>query len=65
TALTFHARDADELAERLKELLDDRADARGLADSALALLGQDHSPARMAEELAQMYGRIVAAPTPP
>ena len=60
TALTFQAGDAGELAVKLKALLDDRAAARSLAENALALLRENHSPARVSQQLAEIYRAVVS-----
>jgi len=60
TALTFRAGDAAELAGKLKALLDDRAAARSLAENALATLRENHSPARVSQQLAEIYRAVVS-----
>ena len=60
TSLTFPAGDAAELTVKLEALLDDRAAARGLAENALAHLRENHSPARMIQQLAEFYRGIAA-----
>jgi len=58
TALTYTVADAEDLTGRLDALLDDRAWARSLAESALDHLARHHSPARMAACLADLYHTI-------
>lgn len=64
TALTFKAGAAAELAERLTALLDDRASARALAENGLTLLRQNHSPAKAAGKLAQLYRSVAGRKSP-
>ena len=64
TALIFQPNNADDLAARLTSLLEDRAGARELAQNALDLLKENHSPARMAEELAGLYDAALGEPVP-
>ncbi|MHC4717654.1 MAG: glycosyltransferase family 4 protein [Planctomycetota bacterium] len=61
TALTFEANSSDDLAAKLTALLDDRAGARELAQNALTLLKENHSPADMADRLAQFYHAVLGA----
>ncbi len=64
TALTFSPGDAEDLAGRLNALLDDRAWARSLAESALAHLREHHSPAKMAGRLAELYRSVTGRKAP-
>jgi len=64
TALIFEPGNAGDLAARLLSLLDDRAHARELAQNALALLKDNHSPAHMADQLAGFYHTALGAPVP-
>ncbi len=61
TALTFEADNGNDLAAKLTSLLDDRAGARELAENALAMLKQNHSPANMADRLAKFYHAALGA----
>ncbi|KPK85617.1 MAG: hypothetical protein AMJ81_03230 [Phycisphaerae bacterium SM23_33] len=64
TALTFKAGAASELAEKLIGLLDDRVSARSLAENGLALLRENHSPAKMAGRLAELYRSVAGRSQP-
>ncbi|HET6427947.1 MAG TPA: glycosyltransferase family 4 protein [Phycisphaerae bacterium] len=64
TALIFEPNNADDLAAKLTGLLDDRAGARELAQNALALLKENHSPADMANQLADFYDATLGATVP-
>ena len=59
TALTFPGGSAGELTVKLKALLDDRAAARAMAESALAHLRAHHSPAKVARQLVEIYRSIL------
>lgn len=61
TALTFPSSSVEQLAARLKALLDDRAAARALAENALAHLREHHSPAKMAKRLVEIYHIVLSA----
>ena len=62
TALVFPAGDSAELTVKLFSLLEDRAAARSLAEAALAYLREHHSPAKMVEQLVQLYQDAIRAP---
>ena len=61
TALQFTPGDCDELTMKLVSLLDDRAAARALAESALAALRELYSPAAAVGELVAIYRHLTAA----
>ena len=64
TAMLFQAGNPADLTGKLTSLLDDRASARSLAESALSYLRENHSPARMVVWLASIY-RQAAEMRPP
>ena len=55
TALSYHADSAVDLGLKLKLLLDEHATAIRLAETALAYLRENHSPARMVGAVAELY----------
>ena len=61
TAMRFPPGDSDELTMKLVSLIDDRAAARALAESALAALREPYSPAAAVAELVAVYRRLTAA----
>ena len=61
TAVLFRRGDQADLTAKLARLLDDRAAARALADSALDYLREHHTPARMVAQLAQVYRDLAGA----
>jgi glycosyltransferase involved in cell wall biosynthesis len=61
TVRGFACGDAAELTERLAGMLDDRAGARALAESALEYLREHHSPAGNVAALAGMYREVLGS----
>jgi len=63
TVREFACGDAGELTAKLAAMLDDRASARALAESALEYLRVNHSPAHNVAALARMYREVLGART--
>lgn len=58
TAMVFKPGDVAELTAKLLALLENRADARSLAENALAYLREHHSPAVMVNAMAEVYRHV-------
>jgi glycosyltransferase involved in cell wall biosynthesis len=61
TVMSFACGNSEELTARLSAILDDRASARALAESALEYLRLNHSAAGNVVALARMYREVIAA----
>ena len=64
TVLGYACGDPAELTTKLASLLEDRANARALAERALGYLRLNHSPAQNVVSLAEMYRSVLAARKP-
>jgi glycosyltransferase involved in cell wall biosynthesis len=60
TVMSFACGNHDELTAKLSAILDDRASARALAESALEYLRLNHSAAGNVTALARMYRQVIA-----
>lgn len=64
TALTYRSGSAAELADKLALLMDDHYAAKKLAEKALEYLRKNHSPAKMARQLIDLYYAVAGKKRP-